>query len=159
MHSLILSSRLLMFLAASAALLAAPQANIHLRPHPRLQIDDAVLAQIRALRDAKDPLWTRFYQRLKSPPPRMSPANQTATLTGCLLASLVTGEKQLFDTAWAIAAARLYKNQTDRSGGVQRLIDYYKGDKHTAAFQGGQYIGQMALMYDWGYAHLTPEQR
>ena len=130
-----------------------------LRPHPRLQVDDAVLTQIRALRDAKDPLWTRFYQRLKSPPPRMSPANQSAMVQGCLLASLVTGEKQFFDTAWSIAAARLYKNQTDRSAGVLRLIDYYKGDQHTAAFQGGQYIGQMALVYDWGYAYLTPEQR
>jgi hypothetical protein len=130
-----------------------------LRPHPRLQVDDEVLAQIRALRDAKDPLWTRFYQRLKSPPPRMSPANQSAMVTGGLLASLVTGEKELFDSAWSIAATRLYKNKTDRSGGVIKLIDYYKGDQHTAAFQGGQYIGQMALMYDWGYAHLTPEQR
>src|SRR5579859_4339917 len=124
---LMLSSRLLAFLAASAVLLAAP----HLRPHPRLQVDDAVLTQIRALRDAKDPLWTRFYQRLKSPAPRMSPANQTAVLQGCLLASLVTGEKQLFDTAWSIAAARLYTNKTDRSAGVLRLIDYYKGDQHT----------------------------
>jgi hypothetical protein len=129
-----------------------------LRPHPRLQVDDAVLTQIRALRDAKDPLWTRFYQRLKSPPPRMSPANQSAMVQGCLLASLVTGEKHFFDTAWSIAAARLYKNKIDRSGGVLRLIDYYKGDQHTAAFQGGQYIGQMALVYDWGYAYLTPEQ-
>jgi hypothetical protein len=39
-----------------------------LRPHPRLQVDERVLARIRALRDAKDPLWERFYSRLKSRP-------------------------------------------------------------------------------------------
>src|SRR5207244_10516792 len=36
-----------------------------LRPHPRLQVDKRVIAQIRQLRDAQDPLWERFYRRLK----------------------------------------------------------------------------------------------
>jgi hypothetical protein len=116
-----------------------------------LQVNDEVLGQIRKLRDAGDPRWTAFHRRVKS-----APAN---AMTACLLGSLITGERELFDTAWRAAAARLYKNGRDRTGGVVRLIDQYGGDRHKAAFQGGQFIGQMALLFDWGHAHLTAEQR
>jgi hypothetical protein len=130
-----------------------------LRPHPRLQVDDAVLGQIRKLRDAGHPLWMRFRQRLDSRPAASGAGAQVNLMTSYLLASVVTGEKEFCDAAWRIAAARLYKNKRDRSGGVVRLIEQYGGDQHTAAFQGGQLIGQMALLYDWGYAHLAPDQR
>jgi hypothetical protein len=42
---------------------------------------------------------------------------------------------------------------------VVSLIEIYGGDQHKAAFQGGQFVGQMAILYDWGYRALTPEQR
>ena len=130
-----------------------------LRPHPRLQLDGNVLAQIGKLRDARDPLWERFYNRLKSRPAPGAPGMQANLWTSYLLAALVTGEKEMFDAAWTLAAAKLYKNGKDRSGGVVRLIDLYGGDQHKAAFQGGQFTGQMAVLYDWGYGFLTPEQR
>ncbi|MDP2996709.1 MAG: hypothetical protein Q8N47_04420, partial [Bryobacterales bacterium] len=130
-----------------------------LRPHPRLQVDEGMLAQIRLLRSAKDPLWERFYNRLKSRPAAGGQGMQANLWTSYLLAHLVTGEKELFDAAWALAAPNIYKNGKDRSGGVVRLIEIYGGDQHKAAFQGGQFAGQMALLYDWGYARLTPEQR
>ncbi len=130
-----------------------------LHPHPRLQVDEHVIAQIRKLRDAQDPLWERFYRRLKSHPVANAPAMQANLWTSYLLANLVTGDKEMFDAAWALAAPKLYKNGKDRSGGVWKLIELYGGDQHRAAFQGGQFTGQMALLYDWGYANLTPEQR
>ncbi len=130
-----------------------------LRPHPRLQVDDGVLAQIRKLREARDPLWERFYNRLKQRPQSKQPGIQANLWTSYLLASLVTGEREMFEAAWNIAAAKLYKNGRDRAGGVVKLIDLYGGDQHKAAFQGGQFTGQMAVLYDWGYHFLTPDER
>jgi hypothetical protein len=130
-----------------------------LRPHPRLQVDEDVIAQIRKLRDARDPLWERFYKRLQSRPSASAPGLQANLWTSYLLASMVTGEREMFEEAWKLAAAKLYKNGKDRSGGVVKLIELYGGDQHKAAFQGGQFTGQMAVLYDWGYHFLTPEQR
>lgn len=129
-----------------------------LRPHPRLQVDRQIIAQIRALRAAGDPLWERFYQRLKAPSKTSGAGSQANLWVSYLLAYLVTGEREMFDAAWRIAAPKLYKNGKDRSGGLIRLIELY-GDRHKAAYQGGQFTGQMAVLYDWGYPELTPEQR
>jgi hypothetical protein len=127
-----------------------------LRPHPRLQIDRGLLDQIRSLREAGDPAWARFSKWIGSRP---KGGKESHLLASYLLASLVSEDKRYFEAGWEIAKSRLYRNGAGPSGGLTRLIDLYKGDQHQAAFKGGQLIAQMALVYDWGYGRLTPEQR
>ncbi len=124
------------------------------RAHPRLQVDDVVIGRIRKLQETRDPLWTRFYDRLKLHQTAANPGAQANLMTSYLLAALITGEKEMFDGAWELARGRLYQN-----GKLVPLIDQYGGDRHKAAFQGGQFISQMAQLYDWGYPFLTPGQR
>lgn len=137
---------------------AADLAEPKLRPHPRLHIDKELLGQIRSLRDAGDPAWTRFSKWVAGKP-RGGAAQDGTAVTGNLLAYLVGGEKQYFDAAWELTKPKLYKNGSDRSAGLYRMIDFYKGDKHKAGFMGGQFIAWMAEVYDWGYPQLTPDQR
>lgn len=124
-----------------------------LRPHPRLDMDESLLKQIRALRAANDPAWTRFSNSIRTK------RDSEQAVTAYLLASLVSGEQRHFDWAWEIVETKIYRNGSDRSGGLLRLIDYYKGDHHTAAFRGGFFIAMMARVYDWGWARLSAQQR
>ena len=135
---------------------AEDTATVHtsLPPHPRLQVNDAVIGRIRQLMEAHDPLWTRFYNRLQSHPTVAGPGPRANLMTSYLLAAAITGERAMFDSAWSIARDRMYRN-----GKLVSLIEQYGGDQHKAAFQGGQFIGQMALLYDWGYRFLAPGER
>ncbi|MCX6624404.1 MAG: hypothetical protein NTY38_25755 [Acidobacteria bacterium] len=56
-------------LLAVGAFAAAPVPPA-VRAHPRVHIDAALLAQIRALRDARDPLWTRIESYIRPMPYR-----------------------------------------------------------------------------------------
>jgi len=127
---------------------------VELRPHPRLQIDQQLIGQIRSLRDAGDPAWKKFSKSVAG-----KPKQKGAAMTPYLLAGLIEADRQYFDGAWQIARAKLYHNGADRSGGITRLPDLYHGDKHQSAFMGGTFIAEMALVYDWGYQWLTPDQR
>jgi hypothetical protein len=140
---------LLIVLLVATSVSAAP------RPHPRLQIDDKVLDQIRALRDAKDPLWTRL-QKFTSAKRQNQP--QAAVLSN-LLVYLVTQDANTFDNACQFVRSKIYRNKTDASGGLVPLLELYGGDAHKAAFQGGDFMGVVAHFYDWGYAKLGDEQR
>src|SRR5437764_1048958 len=123
------------------------------RPHPRLQIDAALLKQIRALRDQGDPAWKRLEKSAKA-----NSQQATAIYTRMLL-HVVTGDRAPLDATWQGLRAKIYKNGTDRQGGLTKLLDLYHGDAHPAAFQGGTFIASIAHFYDWGYAQLSPDQR
>ena len=125
------------------------------RPHPRLQVDDKLLAQIRTLRDARDPLWIRLEKFTASNRPQNQP--QTAVLSN-MLVYLVSQDSGAFDHAWQFVRGKIYRNETDASGGLMPILDLYK-DKHGAAFMGGNLIGVVAHFYDWGYDKLSSDQR
>ena len=97
----------------TAALLSGAAAAV--RPHPRVEIDAQQLKQVRALRETRDPAWTRFEQSIKTQPGGVRSDNVTA----CAFASLVTGEKEYFDSAWNAVRTRIYRNGTDRVGGQE----------------------------------------
>jgi hypothetical protein len=141
--------RLLLSLLLCLGATAAP------RPHPRLQIDDKLLSQIRALRDRQDPLWLRLEKFTASSRPN---GQAPAVVFSNMLLYLVSDDSAAFDRAWQFVSGKIYRNKTDRSDGLTPLIDIYK-DKHQAAFIGGDFIGVIAHFYDWGYAKLTSDQR
>lgn len=146
-------TRLLVLAAPFLASAAEPAA---LRPHPRLEIDANLLKQIRSLREAGDPAWTRFHRVLTNRP---KGGRETGPVMSCMLAFLVTGGAEYFDCGWQAVRSRIYRNGTDRGGGLMRILDLYKGDRHEAAFQGGVLIASIARSYDWGFAQLSPEQK
>jgi hypothetical protein len=123
------------------------------RPHPRLQLDAALLQQIKTLRDQGDPAWKRFERngRVNNP--------QVTTIYSRMLLYLVTGDRAHYDAMWQTVSAKIYKNGKDRQGGLTKLLDLYQGDKHKAAFIGGTFIASIAHFYDWGYAQLSADQR
>ena len=110
---------------------------------------------MRTLREARDPAWTRFEQSIKTQPG----GRRSGNVTACAFASLVTGEKEYFDSAWNTVRTRIYRNGTDRAGGLFPILDLYRGDRHEAAFSGGVLIGAIAHFYDWAFTQLTPDQR
>lgn len=138
------SLALLLSFAALAAAAPAP------RPHPRIEVDAPLLQQLRTLRDANDPLWTRFY--------RSANGNSNDALLSGMLAYLVTGEKPFYDRAWQTVRYKIYRNKTDRSAGLMPIIELYK-DAHDAAYMGGVFLGAVAHFYDWGYTQLSPDER
>jgi hypothetical protein len=139
---------------SSAATLPQP------RPHPRLQIDPALMAQIRSLRDRKDPVWTRLerWSGAQSGGGRGQAAAVQAVY-GRMLVFLVSGDRTQFDQTWSAVRGSIYKNRTDDGQGLTKLIDLFHGDRHQAAFQGGPYIASIAHFYDWGYAQLSASAR
>lgn len=136
-------------------LLFAVTAAAGVRPHPRLEVDAALLKQIRALREANDPVWTRFANWTASKPA----GRDNNVVLSCMLAYLATGEREQFDCGWNVVRQKIYRNPEDRSAGLMPLVDLYKGNHHEAAFQGGVLLGVIAHFYDWGFDRLTPEQR
>ena len=54
---------------------------------------------------------------------------------------------------------KIYRNHTDREGGIASMMELYAGDQHRAAFQGGYLIGVIAHFYDWGFEKLSAEQK
>jgi hypothetical protein len=120
-------------------------------------VDSALLAQVRALREANDPLWTRFDTWVSKQ--AASDRMQGQAGMPLLFAHLVTGEKRYLDIVWNSTRKAIYKNGEDRSGGLLPILEYYKGDTHQAAYIGGGFIAQVAILYDWGYAQLTAQQR
>jgi hypothetical protein len=129
------------------------------RPHPRLQIDAALLQEIRALRAADDPAWVRLEKWGRGHSTADKPAAAVQSTYGHMLIFLAAGDRAHFDAAWKPVTARIYRNGTDRQGGISKLLDLFHGDAHQAAFQGGSLIASMAHFYDWGYSQLTPDQR
>ena len=142
-------ARLTFLIFVSFSLLAAP------RPHPRLQVDEKLIAQIRALRDANDPAWVRMQKFTTSTGPKVQPP---AMVLSNMLEYLVSQDSAAYDRAWQFVRSKIYRNKTDASGGVLPVLELYK-DKHQAAFMGGDFIGVMAHFYDWGYARLSPGER
>ena len=128
------------------------------RPHPRLQIDQSLLQQIRTLRDEKYPAWTRLERWSRSNPGGNKPAAAVQAIYGRMLVFLVTGDRAQFDIAWNSVRRSIYKNGENRQGGFTNLIDLFK-DAHQAAFQGGPFIASIAHFYDWGYGQLNADQR
>ena len=125
------------------------------RQHPRLQIDEKLLAQIRILRDAHDPLWLRMEKFAATAKPNGQPP---AIVFSNMLLYLASQDSAAFDRAWQFVRGKIYRNKTDNSAGLTPLIEIYK-DKHQAAFMGGDFIGVIAHFYDWGYAALSGDQR
>ena len=140
----------LVFLALTVSPLGAA-----LRPHPRVEVTPALIEQLRSLRERNDPTWARF-SKLVAAPQRGQDGN---AVVAHMLDYLVTGERAQFDRAWDAVRTKIYRNGTDRSGGMLPILEIYKGNKHEAAFQGGVLLGVIAHFYDWGYGQLSPEQR
>ena len=141
---------LTLLVCAALAQAAAP------RPHPRLEMTPEFVAQLKTLRRQNDPVWTRLAHWIETH--RRNPGNGNIA-TACMLSYLVTDEQRDFDCGWSFARSKIYRNGADRAGGLLPILDLYKGNKHTAAFQGGVLLGVIAHFYDWGYAALSPEQR
>jgi hypothetical protein len=139
---------------AVVVILAAPLAAA-LRPHPRVEVDPALLAQLRALREQNDPVWLRMNRWLAD----RSAGQGTNRVLGEMLAFLVTGEQAHFDRGWDTVRRRIYRRGADRAGGMMPLLDLYQGNKHEAAFQGGVLLGVIAHFYDWGHARLSAGQK
>jgi hypothetical protein len=125
------------------------------RPHPRVELTPALIAQLRSLRDQDAPAWTRLLRYTANPPAGRGPG----LVMPCALAYVVTGDRRQFNCAWDGVRPKIYRNGSDRSGGLMPLLDLYKGNKHQAAFQGGVLLGVIAHFYDWTYSQLSPEQR
>src|SRR5579862_8458677 len=99
-------------------------------PHPRLQIDPALLQQIRTLRDQKDPAWTRLERWSGAQSGKSGgPAAGVQAVYGRMLVYLVTGDRAQFDQAWTAVRGRIYKNGADRQGGLSKLLDLFHGDR------------------------------
>jgi hypothetical protein len=139
---------------ALLVILAAPM-GAAVRPHPRLEVDAALIKQLRSLRERNDPAWARMTRWLADKPA----GRDTNRVLASMLAFLVTGEGQQFDRGWEVVRRRIYRNGSDRGGGIMPLLDLYKGNKHEAAFQGGVLLGVIAHFYDWGHARLSTEQK
>lgn len=129
---------------------------VGLGPHPRLHMNAELLAQIRALRNSGDKVWTRFYQWVEKHP--TSSDIEGGVTASYLLAYLVTGQQQYLDWSWEVLRKKLYKNGTDRTGGFNSLLDLY-GDSHGAAYTGGPMMAQVAMLYDWGFGSLSSQQK
>jgi hypothetical protein len=127
-----------------------------LRPHPRIQIDAALIQQIRALRGAKDPYWTRFHNYIRTMP--STTAFPASVVNSYLLAYMVTEEQRYFEGAWGILRQGVYVNGKDRTGGLKTLLAHFDSS-HSAAFLGAQYIALVAQLYDWCGSRLTPGER
>jgi hypothetical protein len=39
------------------------------------------------------------------------------------------------------------------------LLELYRGNSHDAAYQGGVQLAVIARLYDWGFPHLSVDQR
>jgi hypothetical protein len=127
------------------------------RPHPRVELDSAHITHLRALRAKQDPAWTRFARWLETRPP--GDTNNGTVAIGCMLSRVVTGRQRDFDCAWNFVRSKIYRNCVDRAAGLMPILDLYKGDKHTAAYQGGVLLAVIARIYDWGYPDLSRPQR
>jgi hypothetical protein len=103
------------------------------RPHPRVELTPALVEQLRSLRDRNDPAWTRLVRWAGTAPRGRAPN----VVLGCMLAYAVSGERQYFDRGWDSVRQMIYRNGTDRGGGLLPILDLYKGNTHQAAFQGG----------------------
>ncbi len=112
---------------ALAALLSLPGQLVcaGLRPHPRVEVDAALLKQVRSLREANDPAWTRFESWLRKRPQGSQTTNYVLP---CTFSYLVTGEREDFDCGWQAVRSRVYRNGLDRGGGLLPLLDLYKGN-------------------------------
>ncbi|HSB16528.1 MAG TPA: hypothetical protein VLE22_18900 [Bryobacteraceae bacterium] len=137
-------------------LLAAVPLLAGLRPHPRVEVDAELIAKVRELRKAGDLAWARFDRWTNTSPEKDSDTNR---IVACMFHYLVSNEEGKFNCAWQPVQSKVYRNGTDRSGGLMPLLDLYNGDKHTAAYQGGVLVAIIARVYDWGYGRLSPEQR
>lgn len=125
------------------------------RPHPRLQVNEKLLAEIRGLRDAKDPLWLRLEKFTAA-----NRGNQPQSIVlSNMLVHLVSQDPAAFDRAWTFVRSKIYRNKNDASGGLVPILELYHGDHHQAAFIGGDFMGVIAHFYDWGYSKLGEEQR
>ena len=145
----ILRTTLLVLLAVQAVQ-AAP------RPHPRLQIDQSLITQVRTLRDGNDPAWARMARWAGVARANAQPGPYV--LSNMML-WLVSNDDAAFGRASSFVGARIYRNKKDRAGGLVPLLDVYGGDHHKAAFIGGDFLGVVAHFYDWGFARLTAEQK
>ena len=125
------------------------------RAHPRLQVDEALLTEIRTLRDANNPLWMRVQKFNGS---GREKAQAHSVVLSNMLGYLVTRDSAAFDHAWQFVRGKIYRNKTDASGGFMPILELFK-DQHQAAFIGGDFMGVIAHFYDWGYDRLSEEQR
>lgn len=126
------------------------------RPHPRVEVDQTLLKQIQTLRENRDPAWVRFESFMTA---RSSRGGDTNLTLSCMFSFLITDQQKDFDCGWQSIQGKIYRNGKDRTGGLLPLLDLYKGDFHTAAYQGGVLVAVVARVYDWGYSRLSPEQR
>ena len=139
----------------ASLLFVVPAATAVVRPHPRLQLDRNLIAQIRTLRDANDPAWLRMQKWTSA----ARPGAQAGSLVfSNMMLFVVSGDVAGFERAWQAVRAKIYRNHNDRQGGLAPLLELY-GDAHKAAFQGGDFIGVVAHFYDWGFAKLSAEQK
>src|ERR1035438_3188475 len=114
-----------------SAMVALAATNNEVRPHPRLQVDAALLHQIKSLRDANDPAWTRFSKWTS----RTSGETRSVNLIYAnMLLFLIDQDPKPFDTAWQAVRAKIYRNGKTREGGLTKLLDLYHRDAHMAAF-------------------------
>jgi hypothetical protein len=134
------------------------RATTGLRDHPRLSLNDKLLAQIHTLRDSGDPVWTRFYNWVQKKP-TYSDFGVSSIQGAYLMTYLVTGDRKYFDWTWDLVKPKIYNNKTDRSGGLTTILQINGNDAHSASYLGGSFTASVALFYDWGYALLSQEQR
>ena len=126
------------------------------RPHPRLQIDPALIQEIRGLRETRHPWWTRFHKYVSGMP--TTTAFPASVVNSYLLAYIVTEEPRYFEGAWGILRQGVYANGRDRSGGLKPLLAHFDS-AHSAAFLGAQYLALVAQLYDWAGSRLSPAER
>ena len=141
-------------LAFALTVLTLAPLGAAVRPHPRVEVTPALIAQWRALREGNDPAWTRLERSVAARPGGRDPG----AVLSCGLAWLVTNDLKYFDCGWDAVRRRIYRNGADRGEGLMPLLALYR-DKHEAAFQGGVLMGVIAHFYDWAYAQLSAGQR
>jgi hypothetical protein len=133
--------------------------DIKLGPHPRLGLNPEFIAQLQSLRSGNRPEWAKFDEWLNHPnEPSYGHEGQ-----GLLLGYVITKKKPYFDAAWKIYAPRIYVNGMDRSKGLRPFFGpcgaaVYCED-HDAGASGGYLTLEMAVLYDWGFDALAPNQR
>lgn len=131
--------------------------TVGLNQHPRLHVNQALLAQLRGLKNTDNPTWTRFYNWVSQKPP-YSDLNGGVSIS-YMLAYLVTGEKRFVDWTWDRLRPQIYKSGIDNKQGLKSLLDIYSNDSHTAAYIGGTFTAEVAIFYDWGYPELKDTQK
>ena len=151
-------SAIFLFLACVAPCDDAPG-----RAHPRLGLTPDLLTSIAGLRQHGAPEWTRFADWIHAEKAGRGAYVQIGgEEVSALFGYVVTHDPALYGIAFKILAGRIWRNPAQPALGLRPFFgkcpEAVYCDDHDAAYQGGELISKVALLFDWGHDRLTQPQ-